>query len=294
MIRKRGTVHFDVAGNDTYAYTGTRTLDTANDTILFVHGAGLEHSVWVLQSRYFAHHGYNVLAVDLPGHGRSQGTPLSRIESMADWTVAVLDALDVSAAAFVGHSMGSLVTLEAAARHPDRVRFIGLIGSCVPMPVSDALLAAAKANDHAAFDMVNVWGHGYPAQLGGNQSPGMWMTGLGMRLLERSGRGVLYTDLNACNEYTVGLESAARVRCPTHVIAGKLDMMSPPRAARALIRALPQVKVTELEGAGHMLMSERPGEVLDALISSFNELEQQRRLQNTEDGAPSTGGRDGI
>ena len=134
---------------------------------------------------------------------------------------------------------------------------------------SDALLSAAKANQHDAFDMVNIWGHGSRAHMGGNQTPGMWMIGAGVRLLERSGPGVLYADLNACNEYRDGLESSARIECPVHVILGADDRMSPVRAARPLLETLSDPHVTVLENCGHMLMAERPGEVLDILIAAL-------------------------
>lgn len=263
-------MRFEVDGETVYAYTGTRDLVAAQPTVVFVHGGGLDHTVWTLQSRYLAHHGCNVLALDLPGHGASGGAPLESIASMADWTGRALDALGIERAALVGHSMGSLVTLEAAARLGDRAWLLVLLGTSTPMPVSDPLLDAAAGDRHDAFDMITLWGHGGPAQIGGCESPGMWMTGSSVRLLERARPGVLHNDLRACNEYTSGLESAARVRCPVLAILGRLDAMSPVRAARGLLEALPHPQVVELDGCGHMLMAERPGEVLDALAAAVS------------------------
>lgn len=252
-----------------FAYTGAREFDPSEDPLIFVHGGGLDHTVWLLQSRYFAHHGRGVMAVDLPAHGKSGGRPLESIPDMADWIVRLMDAAGVKTATLIGHSMGALVVHEAAARHPERVRRIVTIGISVPMPVSDALLSAAKSNQHDAFDMVNIWGHGTRAHVGGNQTPGMWMIGSGVRLLERSAPGVLYADLNACNEYRHGLESSARITCPAHVILGQDDRMSPVRAAQPMLEALPDPRVTILDNCGHMLMAERPGEVLDILIAAL-------------------------
>ncbi len=257
---------FSVDGHRAYAYTGARVFEPGKPSVVFVHGGGLDHCVWILQSRYFAHHGYNALALDLPGHGRSEGPLQTSIETMADWVIRAVEALGVRRYAVTGHSMGALVALETAARDPDRVAAAIFIGISVPMPVTGALLSAAKANDHSAFDMVNLWGHGYGAQLGGNPSPGMWMTGGAVRLLERSGPGVLYNDLNACNAYQRGLEAAAQVKAPVRVILGKNDIMASPRAARDLIAALPNAEVTELSNCGHMLMSEQPDRVLDAMM----------------------------
>ena len=259
-------MQFDVEDHSVYAYTGTRAIDKHQPTICFIHGGALDHTVWLLQSRYFAHHGYNALAVDLPGHGRSARPLLPTIAAMADWCIAVLDALEIERATLVGHSMGSLVALEGAAQHPRRVASLALLGIAVPMPVTDQLLTAAEANDHAAFDMVNLWGHGHRTHIGGNQVPGMWMTGSGVRLLERSGPGVLHNDLKACTDYLDGLSSASRVQCKTQLILGAEDRMSPHRTAQRLIDALAQVSVSVLEHCGHMMLAERPDSVSDVLI----------------------------
>jgi pimeloyl-ACP methyl ester carboxylesterase len=232
---------------------------------VFVHGAANDHSVWSLQSRYFAHHGFNVLAVDLPGHGRSGGEPLRSVEAIADWLVALLDAAAIPRAAFVGHSMGALATLECAARHPGRVTRIAAAGIAVPMEVSDDLLDAARRGDHLAYDLVNGWSYGPRRSLGGNAVPGMWMTGNSMRLLERNRPGTLATDLAACRAYANGEAAAAAVRCPALVITGQRDLMAPPRNAKTVLAALADARSVELPDAGHALMAEEPDAVLDAL-----------------------------
>jgi pimeloyl-ACP methyl ester carboxylesterase len=257
-------MRFDVAGRAVYAYTGTRAFSPELPSVVFVHGAANDHGVFALQSRYFAWHGMNAVAVDLPGHGRSRGDPLASVEALADWLHGVINALGVGDASLVGHSLGSLAALECAARYPERVRRLALLGPSVPMPVSEDLLAAAACNDHVAYELINGWSFAAGSQLGGNQVPGMWMTGNALRLMERSREGVLSNDLVACNRYAHGLE-AARVRCPTLVIVGARDIMAPPRNAKALIAALPDVRTVTLPETGHSLMAERPDEVLDAL-----------------------------
>jgi len=258
-------VRVRVDGNEVYAYTGARPLDAARPTIAFVHGAANDHSVWALQSRYFAHHGRNVLAVDLPGHGRSGGTALASVEALADWIAAVLDAAGIAAATLVGHSLGALAVLSAAARHPTRVTKVALVGPAVPMPVSDVLLDAAKANDHVAYELINGWSYSPGKQLGGSPVPGMWLTGSAMRLMERTAPGVLHTDLAACNAYVDGLTAAAAVRCPALLVIGARDLMAPPKGAQALIAALADRRVVTLPDCGHALMAEQPDAVLDAL-----------------------------
>ena len=254
-----------VADHDVYAYTGTRAFSGQSPTVVFVHGAANDHSVFALQSRYFAWHGTNAVAIDLPGHGRSAGDALPSIEALADWLLALIDALGVGEASLVGHSMGALATLECAARNPGRTHRLALLGPAAPMPVSDDLLAAAACNDHVALELINGWSFTAEAQLGGNQQPGVWMLGNAMRLLERSRPGVLSIDLVACNRYANGLAAAAGVRCPALAIVGARDIMAPPRSAQALAAALPQVRNVVLPATGHSMMTERPDAVLDAL-----------------------------
>jgi pimeloyl-ACP methyl ester carboxylesterase len=254
-----------VRGAPVYAYTGTRALDPARPAVVFVHGAAHDHSVWLLQSRYFAHHGRNVLAVDLPGHGRSGGAALASVEAIADWLCDVLDAAKLARAALVGHSLGALAALACAARHPSRVERLALLGPAAPMEVSDGLLAAARADDHVAYELISSWSTSFGKQLGGNTVPGMWLVGNDLRLMERTPRGVLHTDLAACNAWRDGIEAASRVRCPTLLITAARDLMTPPRASKPLVDAIADVRVVTLPDTGHAMMAEQPDAVLDAL-----------------------------
>jgi pimeloyl-ACP methyl ester carboxylesterase len=254
-----------VAGQTIYAYTNNREIEPTRESIVFIHGAGLDHTVWTMAARHFARHGRNVIAVDLPGHGRSGGKPIASITSLADWLITLLDALQVKRTALAGHSMGSLVALDCAARYPDRTRCLALVGSTAPMPVSEAILAAAAADDHAAFEMLTQWGYSKKHQYGGNPNPGMWMTGNTLRLFERSRPGVLFADMTACSEYQQGLERAGGVTCPVLVVLGKEDRLTPLRGSQSLLSALPHPRVEVVAGAGHTLMSEAPNALLDAL-----------------------------
>ena len=258
-------MRIDVDGTECYAYTGSRARDAEVPTVVFVHGAANDHSVWALQSRYFAHHGCNVLAVDLPGHGRSGGAALATVEAIADWIARLLDAAGVARAALVGHSLGSLVALACAARHPERVTKIALLGPAAPMLVSDELVEVAAADDHVAFDMINGWSFSAGKQLGGNAVPGMWMRGNALRLMERTRPGVLHTNLVACQSYGQGLADAAAVRCPALAIVGARDLMTPAKGAQALLDALADNRTVTLPRTGHAMMAEQPDAVLDAL-----------------------------
>src|SRR6185437_5150412 len=254
-----------VEGIETFVATGGRDFDVTLPTAVFIHGGGMDHSAWALHSRWFAYHGHGVLAPDLPGHGKSDGKPPPTIAAMADWIAALLEAAAVKTARLIGHSMGSLVALDAAARHPGRVSDIALIGAGVPMPVGAELLKAAEHGGHAAIDMVSLWGLGATATEGGCLAPGLWMLGGAQRVLEAARPRVLFSDLSACDAYEDGLDAAARVTVPATLILGERDLMTPLRAGKALAAALPQARTTILAGAGHMLMAERPDEVLAAL-----------------------------
>jgi pimeloyl-ACP methyl ester carboxylesterase len=255
----------EVQGRRAYAYTGGKPFDAALPVVVFVHGAQNDHSVWILQSRYLAHHGFSVLAVDLPGHGRSQGPAHPSIEAMAQWLRDFLDAAGVSAATVVGHSMGSLIGLEFSALAGKRLNRLVLLGTAFPMRVSDQLLQAARSDEAAALDMINAWSHLSLNHQPGCPGPGFSVFMQARRLMERQAPGVLFNDFNACNAYAAGLERARALAAPALVIAGRRDLMTPAKAARALAREIPDCKLVEIDGSGHSLMTERPDAVLLAL-----------------------------
>jgi len=258
-------VQLSVDGNIVFAATGGRPHAAAKPLAVFLHGAGLDHTVWALQSRWLAFHGWNVLAADLPGHGASAGSPLPTIPAMADWVLGLLNALQATDAVLIGHSMGSLIALQTAATAPDRIAKLVLIGSAAAMPVHPELLAAAKGNEQAAIDMVNLWGHGFRAGLGHSPAPGIWMVGIGRRILEKAAHGVLFADLTACNGYGEGMAAAARVIAPTLVFCGEVDQMTPVKSGRALAAAIGRSTLEVAEGAGHMLLAEQPDKLVAAI-----------------------------
>jgi pimeloyl-ACP methyl ester carboxylesterase len=259
-------MNLSLQGKSAFAYTAAHELDPARRSIVFVHGAGLDHSWWGLQSRYFGYHGFNVLAVDLPAHGRSEGPALTTIGDMADWVKKFLDEQKIGSAVVVGHSMGALIALEFAARYPESAQKLALIGVAYPMKVSDGFLDAARRNDPAAYDMETIWGHAAQVPLSGNPNPGMWMYGDTLARLARLAPGVLHADLSACNSYAGGMEAAAQIRCPALFVLGARDVMTPPKAAQTLANAIAGSKIVTLAPSGHSLMAEAPDATLDALI----------------------------
>ncbi len=221
-----------------------------------------------MAARWFAHHGHGVLALDLPGHGRSTGPALASVEAMADWLLAVLDGAGVESASLVGHSMGSLIALEAAARAPKRARHLVMVGTAYPMVVSAALLDTAANDPQAAIASVNTWSHSTQAAKPSYPGPGSWLHGGNGALMRRvqaadPGTNLFVNDFRACDAYRGGLEAAARVECPTTIVVGRRDQMTMVKDARAIADALATTPVAI--DAGHSLMTEAPDQVLGAL-----------------------------
>lgn len=257
-----------VQGREAYAYTGGKPFDASLPTLVFIHGAVNDHSVWTLLARWFAHHGRGVLAVDLPGHMRSAGPALASVEAMADWVLALLDAAGVQRAALAGHSLGSLVALEAASRAPERVTRLVMLGTCVPMPVPQALLDLGRSDVHAAIDRVVMFSFSTLAAKPSYPGPGVWLRGAARQLMRQvqatSANPLLFhTDFSACNSYTHGLEAAARVLCPSALVLARYDQMTQPKGAGAVAAKL-KASVHTVP-AGHYLMQESPDPVLNAM-----------------------------
>jgi len=252
-----------------YCYTGGRAFDPARPTVVFIHGVLNDHSVWILQSRYFAHHGWNVLALDLPGHCRSTGNPPRTVEEAADGVLALLEAAGVAQAALVGHSFGSLVALEAAARAPQRVSHLALVGTAFPMQVSPALIDASLNAPQKALAMVNVFSRSTLAPPPSALGPGTWVYGaslaLGRKVLASNRRvNLFHTGFVACDSYRNGEAAMAQVQCPTLFVLGAQDQMTPPKAARSLQAQARNGRVVMLPG-GHHQMTETPEALLRAL-----------------------------
>jgi pimeloyl-ACP methyl ester carboxylesterase len=258
-----------VNGAKTFCYTGGRPFDREKPTVVFLHGVLNDHSVWILQTRWFAHHGWNVLAPDLPGHCKSAGEPPKSVEEAAGFVLALLDAAGVKQAALVGHSFGSLIALEAAARAPDRVTHLALVGTASPMKVSPALLENAQHQPMKAIDLVNVYSHALMAPPPSALGPGTWLYGgskaLMKRVLASNPRvNVFHRGFVACDSYAGGEEAIAKVQCPVLFLLGKGDAMTPPKAAQPLQRKARNARTVIVDG-GHQMMTEAPDAVLFAL-----------------------------
>jgi pimeloyl-ACP methyl ester carboxylesterase len=231
-----------------------------------------DHSCWNLLARWCAHHGFSVLAVDLPGHGRSEGPPCESVEAMAGWLLALLGAASVERAALVGHSMGSLVALEAAGRAPERASRLVMMGTAYPMTVSAALLEIAVTDPLRAIDMVNGWSHASIAPKPSFPGPGMWLHGSNRALMRRmqagcTDRNLFHHEFSVCDRYRGGEAAAAKVSCPVSFVLAQADQMTAPARARDLAAAL-RATVHRVPG-GHNLMTESPDATLAALRAAL-------------------------
>ena len=258
-----------IDGRTVRCATGGRSLDGDEPSVVLVHGAGGDRTVWQLQTRWIAHHGYRAAAVDLPGHGGSDGPAPGSIAEMGEWLAATVDSLGLAPAHLVGHSMGTFVVLEAAAQRPEVARSLVLLGTAGAMPVHPALQAAADADDRMAGRLITSWGIGSRAHTGGHASPGMWLIGGNTSLLDRARPGVLAGDLAACAAYDGAEAAAARVQCAVTLVLGREDKMTPNKRAAAMIDAFADARTVYLDRVGHFLQIESPIPVRRAIAEAL-------------------------
>jgi len=257
-------------GQYVYASTGGRDFDASLPTVVLLHGAGMDHTAWQFQARAFAYRDINVLSLDLPGHGRSDGPAPSTVSEYADVVATLLDEVGVATARIIGISLGAYVAIDLAATFASRVESLVLIGVAESMPVHPDLLSAAEANDHLAIELMTSWVHSRTAHTGGHPTPGLWMMGSSMRLLERGRPGALYNSLSACNSYLDATTHAAAITVPVLVLMGERDLMTRPSAATPLAEAFPNSRTVVAQDTGHLVMVERPDTVIDEVLDFWD------------------------
>lgn len=260
-------MEFVVGGQRVFAGTGGRAFDTTLPTVVLLHGAGMNHTIWASQARALAHHGRNVLALDFPGHGGSAGPALETIEALADWLLRALQTLNVARFRLAGHSMGSLVALEAASRAGAACQALALLGFVPEMRVHPDLLGAARNGAHLASELIVAWGFGLKNLTGGNPAPGVFLPDAALRLIEHTPAASLAADLAACDHYAGAAATASAVRCPVLLLSGAQDRMTPAAKADGFAGHFTQGRSVVLPGCGHMLMVEQPVVVLDSLYT---------------------------
>ena len=261
---------FTVNGKAHFASDGGRKHDPSRRNLVLLHGSGVNQTFWSLQTRYLAYHGFNVVSVDLPGHGQSDRPPLGTVVELADWLAAFVEAAELQQTAVLGHSLGALMALEFAARHAACCDAIVLAGIAAKMPVHPTLLESAKVNDPLAIELIDSWCHARDNHIGGHPVPGGWMTGSTRRLQESAAPGVLWTDLNACNEFKDADRLLPNIKCPVCIISATEDRMTPAKAGRALCDRIVGAAYVLIQGAGHNMMLEKPTEFNVAVCQALS------------------------
>lgn len=254
-------MRFQLSGHEVYASTGGKTHVAGQPTLIFMHGAGSSHLVWSQQSRSFAYGGYNVLAVDFPGHNLSGGETLADIDAQAEWILQVMDELGIKKASFIGHSQGGLVNLAIVNKAPERVEKLVFVATAAAIPVNEMLISMAETKQDRAKASMTAWGLGPEAHHFENSVPGFSNIGNGLRTMDLNVEGALPTDLKACAGFEGGLDIAAKIKVPTMCILAGKDKMTPLKFGSKLAETLSDNVLYILPNSGHTIPTERPHEL---------------------------------
>ena len=227
-----------------------------------MHGSGLTHIVWSLHEQFYASQGFNVLSVDLPGHGNSEGPSLKSIEKISDWIKSLMLKINIEKIIIVGHSQGGLVGIDFASRYPELIEKIVLVANSYKMPVNQDLIDLAEAGDEKAVLLMMKWGYeGSKAFIGGNPVKKIVNSA-------RDIREVLAVDLNACNNYKNGENAIKKINCPTLCIFGDLDKMVPVKVGLKMSEQITNLETKIISDCGHMIIFEKAFE-MRKLVKEF-------------------------
>ena len=241
---------------------GGINFDEQKPTIVLMHGSGLTHIVWSLHEQFLSSRGYNVLSVDLPGHGNSEGPSLKSIEEISDWVKLLMDTLNILKISFVGHSQGSLVGIDFASRYSNLISSLVLVAGSHELPVNQDLIDLADAGDEKSVELMMKWGYqGSKAFIGGNPVKKIINSA-------REIREVLAVDLKACNNYKNGEESLKKIDCPTLCIFGDLDKMVPVKVGLKMSEQIKNSETKIISDCGHMIIFEKAFE-MRKLVKEF-------------------------
>ena len=238
-----------------FVSTGGIDFDEEKSSILLMHGSGLTHIVWSLHEQFYASQGFNILSVDLPGHGNSEGPSLKSIEEISDWVKSLMNVLDIKKIIIIGHSQGCLVGIDFASRYPNLINDLVLVAGSYKMPVNQDLIDYAEAGDEKVILLMMKWGYeGSKAFIGGNPVKKIINS-------SREIREVLAVDLNACNNYKSGKESLEKINCPTLCIFGDLDKMVTLEVGNKMALMIKNSEKKIINNCGHMIIFEKAFEM---------------------------------
>jgi pimeloyl-ACP methyl ester carboxylesterase len=250
---------FEINNKKVFASDAGQGIEKNKDTIVLLHGSGLSHIVWSLTEQYLSNQNYNVLAIDLPGHGNSEGKSLKSIEKISDWLEEVFNELSISKITIIGHSQGCLEALEYYSKYSKRVKNLIFVCGSYRMPVNQDLIDLAESGDNKAVKLMMKWGYEYSKKfIGGNPME---------RIIKspRDIREILAVDLVACNNYKNGSEALKSINCPTLFIFGELDKMVNLEKGKKFAELIPSSKTHIIENCGHMIMFEKAFEMREKI-----------------------------
>jgi len=255
---------FEINQKTVFASDSGQGIEKNRKTIVFLHGSGLSHIVWSLTEQFFSSKKFNVLSIDLPGHGNSDGPCIDSIEKIADWLEEVFKKLDLNDLIIIGHSQGCLEALEYSFKYKKRLNKIVFIGGSYRMPVNKDLIELAENGDNDAVKLMMKWGYeGSKKFIGGNpvekiiQSP-------------RDISEILAVDLKACNNYLNGSEAAKLIDLPTLLIFGELDKMVNIEIGKKFSNLIKSSTTHIINGCGHMIMIEKAFEMREKIFEFLN------------------------
>jgi len=251
---------FQIQNKNVYASDAGQGIDENKETIVFIHGSGLSHIVWSLTEQFFSSKNFNVLSIDLPGHGNSDGPCLDSIEKIADWLEEVFKNLKLKNLILVGHSQGCLDILEYALKYKSRIKKIVFVGGSNKMPVHPDLIDLAKSGDSDAVKLMMKWGYeGSKKFIGGNP----------VQRIINSSRDIseiLAVDLKACNNYSNGKISATKIKRPSLFIFGELDKMVNIEKGKKFSNEVKNSITHVIAECGHMIMIEKAFEMREKIL----------------------------
>jgi pimeloyl-ACP methyl ester carboxylesterase len=251
---------FQIENKNVYASDAGQGIDSKKETIVFLHGSGLSHIVWSLTEQFFSNKNFNVLSIDLPGHGNSEGVCLDTIEKIVDWLEKVFIKLDLDKVILVGHSQGCLEILEYSYKYKSRLKKLVFVGGSYKMPVNQDLIDLAESGDDEAVKLIMKWSYANSKKfIGGNPVDKIINS-------PRAIREILATDLIACNNYKNGSEALKAINCPTLLIFGELDKMINLEKGKKFADLIPNSKTHVIKDSGHMIMFEKVFEMREKIL----------------------------
>ena len=251
---------FDIENKSVHASDAGQGINISKDTIVFLHGSGLSHIVWSLAEQFFSSKNFNVLSIDLPGHGNSEGPCLDSIEKISDWLEKVFEKLNLNNLIIISHSQGCLEALEYSLKYKDRLKKLVFVGGSYRMPVNEDLIDLASTGDSNAVKLMMKWGYeGSKKFIGGNPIE---------RIIKspRDISEILAVDLIACNNYKNGSEAAKAITCPVMLVLGELDKMVNLEFGKKFANLVKNSKTHIIEGCGHMIMIEKAFEMREKVL----------------------------